>query len=192
MALKVVVFYGSVRTQRQGIRAARFIVEQCRAREYDVALVDPLETRLPLLDKMYKEYPEGQAPEPLASLAQLVKAAEAYIVVSGEYNHAPPPALTNLLDHFLEEYFGKPSAIVSYSAGPFGGVRAMMSLRAMLAEMGMSSIPRVLPVPRVQAAFDESGAPTDRAWDERAARFLDELAWYAKALANARREDPRA
>ena len=87
--------------------------------------------------------------------------ADAYVVVSGEYNHSVPPALANLLDHFLEEYFRKPSAIVSYSAGSFGGVRAAVVLRSMLAEMGMSSIPSTLPIPTVQSAFDDAGAPTD-------------------------------
>ena len=53
-----------------------------------------------------------------------------FAIVSGEYNHGIPPGLKNLLDHFLEEYFFRPSAIVCYSAGQFGGVRAAMQLRA--------------------------------------------------------------
>ncbi|MFB3137150.1 MAG: NADPH-dependent FMN reductase, partial [Nitrospirales bacterium] len=80
----------------------------------------------------------------------------------------------------------KPSAIVCYSAGAFGGVRASIALRPMLAEMGMSSIPSVFPVPRVQNAFDENGTPTDEQYHERAKKFLDELDWYACALRNAR------
>src|SRR5262249_8626053 len=57
MPLRIVAVYGSVRADRQGIRAARFIVNECRARGHEVTLVDPIEYRLPLLDKMYKEYP---------------------------------------------------------------------------------------------------------------------------------------
>ena len=79
----------------------------------------------------------------------------AYVIVSGSYNHSIPPPLSNLLDHFLEEYFFKPSAIMCYSAGAFGGVRAAMQLRAMLAEMGMSSIPSLLPFPKAQEMLDE-------------------------------------
>ena len=71
MALRTVVIYGSVRTTRQGIRAARFVVNECRARGHDVTLIDPAEYRLPLLDKMYKEYPKGQAPETLERIAAL-------------------------------------------------------------------------------------------------------------------------
>ena len=115
-----------------------------------------------------------------------IKAADAFIIVSGEYNHSIPPALSNLLDHFLEEYFWRPSAIVCYSAGAFGGVRAAMQLRAMLCELGTPSIPSLLPVPRVQDAFDDDGRPRDEAYHRRAARFLDELEWYANALKAAR------
>ena len=186
MKLNLVVFYGSVRSERQGVRAARFIVSECRARAHDVSLIDPLEYPLPLLDKMYKEYVPQQAPEVLQRMARLIIPADAYIVVSGEYNHTVPPALSNLLDHFLEEYFWKPSAIVCYSAGSFGGVRAAMTLRCMLAELGMSSIPSLLPIPKVQNAFDENGKPVDESWRKRADKFLSELEWYASAMKVAR------
>ena len=113
----------------------------------------------------------GPGPRGPRTLAGLIKAADAFIIVSGEYNHSIPPALSNLLDHFLEEYFWRPSAIVCYSAGAFGGVRAAMQLRAMLCELGTPSIPSLLPVPKVQDAFDEEGRPRDEAIDRRAAPF---------------------
>lgn len=189
MALRIAVFYGSVRSARQGIKAARFIAAECRRRGHDVRLIDAAEERLPLLDKMYKEYEKGTAPEPLERLARIVIAADAYVVVTGEYNHNVPPGLANLLDYFLEEYFWKPSAIVSYSAGSFGGVRAAVTLREMLAEMGTSGIPSVLPVPKVQSAFDDEGRPHDEAWHKRADKFLGELEWYGEALRAARVKD---
>jgi len=186
MSLNTVVLYGSVRTARQGIKAARFIVNQCVKRGHEVTLIDPLEYPLPLLDRMYKEYEPHEAPGVLQDLARIIIAADAYIVVSGEYNHTVPPALSNLMDHFLEEYFRKPSAIVCYSAGAFGGVRAAMTLRAMLAEMGMASIPSLLPIPTVQDAFTDDGTPVDDNYPRRAARFLTELEWYAGAMKRAR------
>lgn len=192
MALRIVVIYGSVRTARQGIRAARFIVSECRARGHGVTLIDPLEYPLPLLDKMYKEYPKGQAPEVLERLAALIVPADAVVVVSGEYNHSIPPALSNLLDHFLEEWFWKPSAIVCYSAGGFGGVRAAMQLRMMLGELGTVSIPSIFPVPVVHKAFAEDGTPTDPRTRERAQKFLDELEWYGEALQAHRNRPPGA
>ncbi|KAK9490095.1 flavoprotein-like protein [Lipomyces doorenjongii] len=189
MPLKIVVFYGSVRSAREGIKAARFVTNRCRTRGHDVSFIDPVEYSLPLIDKMYKEYRPGEVPDVLQRLANLIVAADAYIVVSGEYNHTVPPALSNTLDYFLEEYFWKPSAIVCYSAGAYGGVRAAMTLRATLAEMGMSSIPSLLPIPKVQAAFKDDGTPTDDAWLRRSDKFFTELEWYANAL-KAAREKP--
>jgi NAD(P)H-dependent FMN reductase len=189
MKLNLLVIYGSVRSERQGIKAARFVANKCRERGHEAFLVDPLDFPLPLLDKMYKEYPPGTAPELLERLAVKVKAADAYLIVSGEYNHTMPPALTNLLDHFLEEYFYKPSAIVCYSAGAFGGVRAAIALRAMLGELGMPSIPSIFPIPKVQDVFRDDGSPTDDSYHGRIVGFLDELEWYARALKAAREGD---
>jgi NAD(P)H-dependent FMN reductase len=187
MRLKLVVLVGSVRSDRQGIKAARFVERSLTARGHDATVVDPVEAKLPLLDRMYKEYEKGSAPEVLEDLAALYRSADAFIVVAGEYNHSIPPALSNLLDHFLEEYFFRPSAIVSYSSGPFGGVRAAMQLRAMLCELGMPSIPSLFPLPSIQNVFEDDGAPRDRATVERRfARFASELEWYASALAEAR------
>ncbi|MBA9066503.1 NAD(P)H-dependent FMN reductase [Methylobacterium sp. RAS18] len=182
MTLTVPVILGSVRAERVGIRAARFLVAQLEARGHTAPLVDPAELKLPLLDRMYKEYPKGEAPEPLERLATLFRGADAFVVVSAEYNHSIPPALSNTLDHFLEEYFWRPSAICCYSAGQYGGVRAAMQLRAMLAELGTPSIPSLLPIPRIQKALSEAGEPAED-WLVRAAKkFLDELTWYAEAL----------
>jgi NAD(P)H-dependent FMN reductase len=186
MALNISVILGSVRRDRIGIRVARFAVAALQGRGHAVTLVDPLEYPLPLLDRMYKEYAPGQAPAVLERLAAIIKAADAYAIVSGEYNHSIPPALSNVLDHFLEEYFFKPSAILCYSAGAFGGVRAAMQLRAMVAEMGMSSIPSILPFPKAQQILDADGRPTGDRPGKSAARFFDELEWYANALKAAR------
>ena len=186
MPLHYAVLYGSVRTERKGIRAACFVVRQLERRGHATTQVDPLELRLPLLDRMYKEYPKGAAPPELERLAALYRTVDGFVIVSGEYNHGIPPALKNLLDHFLEEYFFRPAAIVCYSAGSFGGVRAAMQLRMTLAELGTVTIPSLLPIPKVQDAFDEQGEPADPAAERRAARFLDELDWFARALQAAR------
>jgi NAD(P)H-dependent FMN reductase len=186
MGLKSVVLVGSVRSDRQGIKAAKFVERALTTRGHDVTVVDPVALRLPLLDRMFKEYPKGQAPEPLESLAALYRSADAFVVVSGEYNHSIPPALSNLLDYFIEEYLWRPSAIVCYSAGAFGGVRAAMQLRAMLCELGMPSISSLFPIPKIQDAFDDAGHPLDAAIERRFSRFASELEWYATALRDGR------
>jgi NAD(P)H-dependent FMN reductase len=184
--LNFVVLYGSVRRERQGIKFARFLETQLEKRGHTSKLIDPVEYDLPLLDKMYKEYSKGAAPERLEAIAGLIRQADGFLVVSGEYNHSIPPALTNMLDHFLEEWFWRPSAIACYSAGDFGGVRAAIQLRATLAELGMPSISSIFPMPRVQDQFDEDGTPRDPVHERRVGRFLDEFEWYAVALKEAR------
>jgi NAD(P)H-dependent FMN reductase len=181
--LKLSLIFGSVRSERRGVRALRYLERAFAGRGHAVTTIDPAEYRLPFLDRMYKEYPKGTAPEPLERLAEIYRAADAFVIVTGEYNHSMPPALMNLLDHFLEEYFWRPSAIVCYSAGMFGGVRAAVQLRAPLCELGMPSIPSLLPIPRVQAALDEAGTPSDpEGMARRFNRFASELEWYAEAL----------
>jgi len=184
--LNTAVIYGSARRGRQGIKAARFVVRKLEERGHAVTLVDSLEHPLPLLDLMYKEYEAGKAPEAMATVGEILNTADGFIIVSAEYNHSIPAALKNLLDHFQSEYLYKPSAIVTYSAGPFGGVRALINLRAILAELGTPSIPSAFPVTQVHNAFDDDGNPLDRAYDERVVKFLDEYEWYASALKHAR------
>jgi NAD(P)H-dependent FMN reductase len=186
MSLHIALLYGSVREARAGIRVVRFLTGALRRRGHTVTIVDAAERRLPLLDRMYKEYEAGKAPPVLEDLARIYRRADAFAIVSGEYNHGIPPALKNLLDHFLEEYFFRPSAIICYSAGQFGGVRAAMQLRMTLAELGMPSIPSLLPVLRVQDAFTPAGDPTDPAFEKRCERFFREFEWYARALRQAR------
>ena len=183
MPLTIPVLLGSVRTERQGIRAARFMMALLSGRGHAPVLVDPLEKPLPMLDRMYKEFPKGAAPQVMEELAALYRRADCFVIVTAEYNQSVPPALKNLLDHFLEEYFWRPSAIVSYSAGRYGGVRAAVTLRTVLAEMGMSSVPSVLSIPSIHAALTEEGVATEGWIDKAAARQLDEFEWYAEALA---------
>ncbi len=182
MSLHYAVILGSVRQDRMGIRAAKWTMAALEARGHGATLVDPMVDTLPLLDRMYKEYPKGEAPETMERLASLYRSVDGFLIVSGEYNHGIPPALKNLLDHFLEEYFWRPSGIVCYSAGGFGGVRAAMQLRMTLAELGMSSIPSLLPIQRIGSALSEDGKATEPRLDGSMARFLDEFDFYARAL----------
>src|ERR1700743_1851251 len=93
--LTIPVLLGSVRSDRQGIRAAHLVVDALEQRGHEAVLVDPMELKLPLLDRMYKEYPKGSAPETLERLATLYRRADGFLIVSGEYNNSMPPALTN-------------------------------------------------------------------------------------------------
>lgn len=186
--MKVSLIYGSVRADRQGIKAAKYLESLLEDRNIQVNFIDPLEFKLPLLDKMYRQYETGTAPSSMERLAQLLKESDGFLLVTGEYNHSVPPALTNLLDHFQSEYFFKPSAIASYSAGSFGGVRAAVHLRVIAGELGMPSISSMLPFPKIGGFFDENLVPANQRFESSASRFLDEFTWYLKAFRSQRAE----
>lgn len=187
-SLNVLVVFGSVRRERAGIGLARALVRAVEARGHGAVLADPTEIALPMLDRMYKEFAPGTAPEPMERLAGMIRDADAVIVVSAEYNHAAPPALVNMLDHYLEEWSGKPCGICTYSAGRFGGVRALSTLRMILAELGMPTMPTTLPVPTVSKSVTSEGEVVDERMGRSMSRFLDELEWWAHA-ARARRSN---
>lgn len=182
------ILQGSVRSERMGDRAAKWVLAQLVARGHDAVIVDAAALELPLLDKMWKEIKQDPAPQyvqlhrKLAPLAELYARADGYVVVCGEYNHSIPPALSNLIDHFLEEYAFRPAAIVCYSAGIFGGVRSAMQLRALLPEVGLSSIPSLQPIPKIGSVLDPDGVDPTRQLDHRSRKFFDEFDWYLRAL----------
>jgi len=146
MSNRILVLYGSYRSDRMGIRLAQFIVEGFRARGDDVELIDAKAIGLPMLDRMYKEHPKGAAPVPLEKLAGQIRDADGFVFVTGEYNWGMQPGLKNLTDHFLEEWFWRPAAIASYSAGRFSGVRAALAWHGTLSEMGMVVISSTIAV----------------------------------------------
>lgn len=186
--MKIAVVYGSVRQNRQGIRAAKYIVNQLNERKIDNIFVDAMEHKLPFLDKMYKEY-SGDAPEKIEKLHQIFESVDGVIIVSGEYNHGLPAALKNLLDYFQSEFFFKPSGLATYSSGIFGGVRAAVHLRAVTAELGMPSVPVTFPVPSVSSNFDEDGNTDNEHIVIGFEKFLKEFMWYAEALKAKRDKD---
>jgi NAD(P)H-dependent FMN reductase len=190
MADKVLVFYGSYRSDRMGIRLARYVVAGLRARGADVELVDAKEVGLPMLDRMYKEYPKGAAPAVLEDLAQRIRAADAFLFVVGEYNWGPQPGLKNLTDHVLEEWVWRPAAIASYSAGRFSGVRSATLWHGILSEMGMVVVSSTIGVGPIAQTLDADGKPIGSAGEQLQKafpRFADDLAWWTEAAREQRR-----
>ena len=184
MGNPILVFYGSYRSDRMGIRLAQFVIERLRRRGDDAELIDAKTINLPMLDRMYKEYPKGEAPEALEALARKIREADGFVFVTGEYNWGIQAGLKNLTDHFLEEWFWRPAAVVSYSAGRFAGVRAATAWHSILSEMGMvvvSSTIAVGPIAQTLSADAEpigaGGAATEQAFP----RFADDLMWWVEA-----------
>ena len=86
MSDRILVFYGSYRRDRMGIRLARWLTAQLNAKGCDAELIDAKAIDLPMLDRMYKEYPKGEAPEAMETLATKIKGADGFLFVTGEYN----------------------------------------------------------------------------------------------------------
>jgi NAD(P)H-dependent FMN reductase len=193
MTDRILVFYGSYRSDRQGIRLANYLVRSFREGGADVELIDARAVNLPMLDRMYKEYPAGEAPAQLEQLAGKIREASAFVFVAGEYNWGVQPGLKNLTDHFLEEWFWRPAAIASYSAGRFAGARAGLAWHGTLAEMGMVVISSSLAVGSIGHALDPEGHPTGDGGASLARafpRFADDLAWWTEAARNQRSRQP--
>jgi NAD(P)H-dependent FMN reductase len=181
---KIALIVGSVRRDRQGIKVARWMEGNLKNRNHTVFFIDPLELNLPLLDRMYKEMVNPS--EKMKSIRNKIKDAEGYLAVTPEYNRGPSGAMKNTLDYFLEEYYFKPSAIVSYSPGIFGGVNAAQQLRLVFAELGAPSIPSSFSIPRLFKVFNEEGTLIDDAYNKRVSKFLAEFEWYIEAFKNQR------
>jgi NAD(P)H-dependent FMN reductase len=191
MADRILVFYGSYRFERMGIRLADYVVAKLLARGADAELIDAKAVGLPMLERMYKEYPAGKAPAAMQQLAQKIRAADGFVFIAGEYNWGMQPGLKNLTDHFLEEWFWRPAAIASYSAGRLGGVRAATAWHGTLSEMGMAVISSTLAVGSISQALSEDAAPVGeggRLLEAAFPRFADDLAWWIEA---ARRQRSR-
>src|SRR6187200_3653231 len=184
MSNRILVLYGSYRSDRMGIRLANFVIDRLRARGDDVELIDAKAIGLPMLDRMYKEYPKGSAPAALEKLAEQIRTADGFVFVTGEYNWGMQPGLKNLTDHFLEEWFWRPAAIVSYSAGRFAGARASTAWHGTLSEMGMVVVSSTIAVGPIGQALSAEGEPVGaggQALEQAFPRFADDLVWWVEA-----------
>ncbi len=184
MADRILIFYGSYRSDRQGIRLANYLVRAFAERGAEPELIDAKAVGLPMLDRMYKEYPDGEAPSALEELAGKIRGTDAFVFVTGEYNRGQQPGLKNLTDHFLEEWFWRPAAIASYSAGRLAGAHASVAWHGTLTEMGMVVVSSTLTVGGIGHALDDEGRPTGDgggALTRSFPRFADDLAWWTAA-----------
>jgi NAD(P)H-dependent FMN reductase len=189
MGNRILVLYGSYRSDRMGIRLGQFVVEGLRGRGEDVELIDARAVGLPMLDRMYKEYPKGAAPPALEQLAGQIRGADGFVFITGEYNWGIQPGLKNLTDHFLEEWFWRPAAIASYSGGRLSGVRAATAWHGTLSEMGMVVISSTIAVGPISQTLSADGKPLGeggKALEHSFPRFAADLDWWIEAAKSQR------
>lgn len=190
MSLSLLVFYGSYRESRAGIRLADYSVRNLSERGHAVELVDARAIGLPMLDKRLSDYEPGTAPEVMTSLANKISAADGFVFVTGEYNSGLQPGLKNLVDHFYKEWRRRPAGVISYSAGRMAGARSSYAWHPTLTTIGISVIPATIAVGGITDSLDEAGRPTGAggaSLERSFPHFADELEWWAGAV-KARRE----
>lgn len=209
--LKTVVFVGSARSapafwggdSRLGDRALEWVKSTLAAREapvgtgdavtHDVTVFDPIEVfgeggalaSSQQLGTPHFYFKGGEAPAAMEAMKETIKAADAYIIVTAEYNHSVPPALLSMLGHFGGSNFSaKPSGIVTYSVGPWGGARAAISIQPVLHELGCLPVSAMVHLPSLGGLIDEAGVPTDAEARPlgQLPKMLAQLEWMALAM----------
>lgn len=198
------IFLGSVRDStpprpaRLGMRVSRACETLFKNQysQHTVEIIDPLNYDFDDVFKPEFAYHRAKVPAHLRELADKIKSADGYVMVSPEYNHSMSPALANMLNHFGSSLFSyKPSAIVTYSAGQWGGVRAAVSMRTFLSELGCLPVSAMIHIPKAQEVFDEQGVVADELrqtqWDSYMNRTIHQLIWWAEGASQQReRLDP--
>lgn len=192
--MKFLVFLGTVRDStpprpaRLGERVALACLEclNSQYQEHRIELIDALEYPLDQVFKPHFSYLQGKAPAKLNELADKIAAADGYIMISPEYNHSMSPALAHLLNHFGSSLFSyKPSAIVTYSAGQWGGMRAAVGMRTFLSELGCLPVSAMIHIPKAQEVFAADGAFLQESeqvsWFNYFGRTFSQMIWWAKA-----------
>jgi NAD(P)H-dependent FMN reductase len=182
------VILGSTRRGRQSPKVARFITERMRRNgSIETEILDLLEYNFPIMEERLRF--RDDPPPGLREFSEKVARSDSLVIVTPEYNNGYPGALKNALDYLLPEYQRKPIAIVTVSAGGFGGINCLAQLRLVTLGMGAFPIPAALPVSRVQDSFDEEGNPKDESYEKRAQAFIAEVLFFAEAIAVQKAKD---
>ena len=171
------ILLGTNRKLRKSVFAARWLLGQMQQRpEIETRLFDVAEFALPHDD--YGQEIKEQFPEWRDAIVR----ADGLVIVTPEYNHGYPGSLKAVLDLLLREYIHKAVAFVGVSAGPWGGTRVVEALLPVARELGLAVTFTDLNIPKVQRVFDDEGNLLDRAFEKRAAGFIDELVWMSRVL----------
>ncbi|WP_109033085.1 NADPH-dependent FMN reductase [Streptomyces rubrogriseus] len=189
---KLVIVVGSVREGRFGPVVGSWVAEQARRHGgFEVEVVDLADIDIPLtLPAESPKYAGDSYPRPagMAALTSALAGADAFVVVTPEYNHSYPASLKAAIDWHFTQWTAKPVAFVSYG-GAAGGRHAVLHLENVLTELHAVTIRDGLAFPNYFTAWQE-GQPVDEAAPGYAKTLLEQLAWWAGALRTARAAAP--
>lgn len=174
----VAVLAGTTRAQRRSIKAAQYVAEFGRKLEnVEVIFVDPNDFTF----QGDGNDPEGKDPR----YTEIVGKADAFFIVTPEYNHSFPGSLKRMLDSELQLYNHKPVAFAGVSDGNWGGTRAVESLVPAVRETGLVVMSFDVFFPRVQDIFDEEGTMKpefESMYIKNLGKLYTELLWFARVL----------
>ncbi|MDB4940136.1 MAG: NADPH-dependent reductase [Candidatus Doudnabacteria bacterium] len=179
--MKTAIILGSVRKVRLGERVAKWVLESARAKNIDIELLDLKEYPLPFFDE-----PES----PIMSKGNFINPAamqwgaklsefDAFIFVAPEYNYSYSGVLKNALDYVYAQFKEKPAAIISYSGGPYAGVRMTQLLRNLLTAQGAVTLQEIINIAKAQEAINEDGTLVNEHFKEALDKQLNSLnSWH--------------
>ncbi|WP_020119338.1 NADPH-dependent FMN reductase [Streptomyces canus] len=189
---KLVVIVGSVREGRFGPVVASWVAEQAAAHGgFEVEVVDLAGIDVPLsLPAVSPKYAGDDYPRPagMAPLTSALESADAFIVITPEYNHSYPASLKAAIDWHFTQWTAKPVAFVSYG-GAAGGRHAVLHLENVLTELHAVTVRDGLAFPNYFTAWQD-GRPLDPEAPVYAKTLLEQLFWWAGALHSARGTTP--
>jgi NAD(P)H-dependent FMN reductase len=182
--LNLAIIIGSVRPGRAGEMVAKWFREEAAKHDqFKIDVIDFAENPPPLAIT-------EEAPAELADITRTLEAADAFVIVTPEYNHSFPASIKSLIDWHYTQWRAKPVGFVSYG-GAACGLRAVEALRLVFAEMHAVTMRECVSFGIYGGAFGDDGLPTDGEGANTAAKvLLDQLAWWATALQEARAKSP--
>lgn len=180
--LRIALVVASVRPERFGATVAEWAADRIGAHDgVDLQIVDLIDLDLP---------PSLDGSGDTQVLRRAVERADAFVVVTPEYNHGYPGQLKTAIDTLVAEWSAKPVAFVSYGGGA-GGARSVEQLRQVFAELDAVTVREAVTLVRVWDLFDDDGRPRGVPGPERAMRaMLDRLLWWGRTLRAARADAP--
>jgi len=178
--MNIEIIAGSPRRESVSFRVALHLQQQLtQTSSHSVGIIDVRDWAFPLLQEVIES--PAAAPEHLAPLAKRMFEADAFILVTPEYNGTYTAALKNLLDHFPKQSH-KAFGVVTASPGAMGGMRSSQQLLLLISALFGVACPNMLIVPAVEKKFDANGQLTDPAYAKAVDTFLREWRWLAEAL----------
>lgn len=192
--MKIAVILGSIRDIRRGGRVAKWLMPQLsQFNEVEIELLDLKDYPLPFFDE--NNSPEGlerkYSNKAARKWSAKIDAADAFIIITPEYNHGTSAVLKNALDWLYYEWVRKPVAFISYSPNAAGGVRGVEQLRQNVIELQMAPLREAIHVTYVLDTIDEDGKLLQGHFNERLEKLMEELVWWANTLKTAREADER-